>query len=333
MYTDEDLNNAVSKGIFSDTSVQDFRSYVESTNNTHAVDEENFRLISGFNDIFVVIASALLLVSIAWLGIKVNPSLGAIAFAAASWGLAEFFVLRRRMALPAIGLLLAFLGGVFAAPIVFQEYPSEIHFVISGVLTAIAARLHWMRFKVPITVAAGTAAGLACVIAIVVTAYPAAKFYALHFAFVAGLFTFALAMMWDASDRQRVTRHSDVAFWLHLLSAPLIVHPIFSSLGILQGVESLYSSLIVVALYVLLATISIAVDRRAIMVSALIYVIYAFSSLLKTYGLVSYSFAITGICIGATLLLLSAFWHGSREKVLKIVPASLQEHLPALKAY
>jgi len=35
-----------------------------------------FRLISGFNDIFVMIASGLLLVSVAWLGTTIEPWLG-----------------------------------------------------------------------------------------------------------------------------------------------------------------------------------------------------------------------------------------------------------------
>ena len=113
----------------------------------------------------------------------------------------------------------------------------------------------------------------------------------------------------------------------------MIVHPIFTALGILGGIESVASSLIVIALYIVLALISIAVDRRAIMVSALVYVVYAFSSLLDNYGMVSYSFAITGLSIGATLLLLSAFWQSSRKSVLKFVPELVQLKLPELKAY
>ncbi|MFQ3236267.1 MAG: hypothetical protein ACI9C4_001838 [Paraglaciecola sp.] len=335
MYTDQDLSDAVEQGIFSGESVQQFRQYIAKSNNTDPADEENFRLISGFNDIFVLIASGLLLVSIAWLGSTIGSWVGAVAFSIGAWALAEFFVLKRRMALPAIGLLLAFLGGVFAVPILFvsagQYQPTELILVVSGVLTSIAARAHWLRFKVPITVAAGTAAGVACVLAIIVSAVPGAKMWLLPLVFAAGLFTFVLAMVWDGADRSRQTRHSDVAFWLHLVSAPMIVHPIFSSLGILQGVENVSSSLIVLFLYMALALISIAVNRRAIMVSALVYVVYAFSSLLDNYGMVSYSFAVTGVCIGATLLLLSAFWQASRKSVLKLIPNNFQRYLPELK--
>ena len=183
----------------------------------------------------------------------------------------------------------------------------------------------------PITVAVGTAASVVCVLAIIVSVLPAALSILLPLIFIGGLVTFFIAMIWDSADRKRQTRCADVAFWLHLVSAPMIVHPIFAALGILSGVESVGSSLFVIGLYLILAFISIAVDRRAIMVSALVYVVYAFSSLLDNYGMLSYSFAITGLCIGATLLILSAFWHQSRKNVLRLVPEILLLRLPELK--
>jgi hypothetical protein len=334
MYTDEDLSSAVDKGIFTPDSVGQFRDHIAAHKHTSLVDEENFRLITGFNDVFVVIASALLMFSLAWLGARVSPLLGDLLLGASAWGLAEFFVLKRRMALPAIVLLLLFLGAVFAAPLLFNQpaEPSGTAFIISGIVTALAARIHWMRFRVPITIAAATAGVIACVLGLMHSVYPLSETWLLSMAFIAGLGTFALAMYWDAADRTRQTRYSDVAFWLHLLSAPLIVHPIFASLGILQGLESMASAVFVLLLYVTLAILSIAVDRRAIMVSSLIYVLYAFSSLLENYGVLSYSFAITGICIGSSLLLLSAFWHYSREQVLQWLPQTMQMYLPSSKA-
>ena len=52
MYTDEDLTQAVDKGIFSQDSVQQFRKYVSDSRHTPAVDEENFRLLTGFQRCF-----------------------------------------------------------------------------------------------------------------------------------------------------------------------------------------------------------------------------------------------------------------------------------------
>jgi hypothetical protein len=55
MYTEEDLNNAVKQTIFNQSSVDNFRQFIATSKNTNHVDEENFKLIGSFNDIFVVI--------------------------------------------------------------------------------------------------------------------------------------------------------------------------------------------------------------------------------------------------------------------------------------
>lgn len=334
MYSDEDLNEAVSKGIFAPDKVQEFRQYVAQSRSIHQVDEENFRLLSGFNDVFVVIASALLLVSLTWLGFETLPVLGAFVLAAGSWGLAEVFVKRKRMALPAIGLLLSFLAGLFAIPITIIEsadYVNQYQFIGAGLITVAGAWLHWQRFRVPVTIAAAMVAFFLGVFGVLFGYFPEIRYFYQPYLAVAGLITFSFAMYWDSRDPKRETRNSDIAFWLHLLSAPLIVHPIFSTLGIFEGVTGYSTAIIVLALYTVLALISIIVDRRAIMVSALVYVVYAMSGLLENYGFVSYSMALTGIFIGGSLLLLSAFWQQTRQSIVSILPEKTQQYLPALQ--
>src|SRR5690349_22219462 len=115
MYSDEDLDSAVAAGALSAEAAAAFRAHIAAQRQTPAVDEEHFRLVTGFNDIFVVIASALLLISVGWIASTVTGWAGSLATAAAAWALAEFFVRKRRMALPAIVLLIAFCGGVFFA--------------------------------------------------------------------------------------------------------------------------------------------------------------------------------------------------------------------------
>jgi len=330
MYTDEDLDDAVKKGVFSDTSVAQFRAELSSSKNVSSVDEENFRLISGFNDIFVVIACLLLLFSSLWVVRGINESLGFLVFTLLAWGLAEFFVLKKKMALPAIVLLLSFVGGVFFFSYGVSSMWFETSTIFATALSAIAAYFHWRRFNVPITVAAGTAAIIGFLVALVGLIVPNAASWFLLALFICGVFAFLFAMYWDASDRSRVTRRSDVAFWLHLLSAPLIIHPVFSSLGILQGNESVSSMAVVIGLYLLMTFISVAIDRRAFMVSSLAYVLYALSKLLNVYGDVGYSFAATGVLIGAALLLLSALWHSTRAKLVVLLPASIQRYLPEI---
>lgn len=335
MYTDEDLNYAVKKGVFTDTAVNEFRSLLATEKHTSSVDEENFRLIGGFNDIFVVIACMLLLLSSIWVLRPISDTLAMLVFAILSWWLAEFFVLKRKMALPAITLLLSFVGGVFWC--VFSITSSVPYFslqaasLIAAAVATLSAYCHWRRFKVPITVAVGMGALFVFLLSLLLVVFPTAKESLLIILFLCGIAAFSLAMYWDASDTQRMTRRSDVAFWLHLLSAPLIIHPIFSNLGILNGNDSLISMLVVVVLYLLMTSISIAVDRRAFMVSSLMYVMYAVSAIIENYGGIGYSFALTGVLIGGGLLLLSAKWHFIRAQLLSVLPTSIRSYLPKVK--
>ena len=126
---------------------------------------------------------------------------------------------------------------------------------------------------------------------------------------------FLFAMWWDASDRGRLTRRADVAFWLHLLAAPMIVHPIFTLLGLNDGTcddrRRRWSSIL---LYVALGLTALAIDRRALLVSALAYVLFALQQLFRQFGAVELNVALTALVIGSALLLLSAFWHQARGR-------------------
>src|SRR5262245_19193627 len=126
MYSQNDLDEAVAAGAISADSAAALRTFVDSQRASPGVDEENFRLITGFNDIFVSIAAAILLFAVGWIGQSLGQSMGLVIdsdgpspfaplfVAAMAWALALFFTARRRMALPSILLLLAFVGGVFA---------------------------------------------------------------------------------------------------------------------------------------------------------------------------------------------------------------------------
>tara|TARA_R110002167_G_C12702038_1_gene653662 strand:+ start:75 stop:1076 length:1002 start_codon:yes stop_codon:yes gene_type:complete len=332
MYTDEDLYQAVKSGIFEESAVEEFRELISNQANTKSVDEENFRLISGFNDIFVSVSAFILMISAGWISSQATPALGFFVVALLSWVLSVFFVQKRRLALPAILLLISFVvSAVTCLTILFSalKFEKDMAVLVASGIGALAAWVHWRKFHVPITVAAGIASLIACLLALVSQVDSLMEIINL-FICGSGFLTFALAMHWDSKDTLRKTRNSDVAFWLHLLSAPLIVHPIFSSLGILKGESSLTGISVVIFMYVILAAISIAVDRRALMVSSLIYVLYAFRELFNSYGMVSSSLAFSGVFIGSVLLLLSAFWHRSREILLKNIPGKYVKYVPPI---
>ena len=56
MYSEDDLNLEVEKAIFTEAAVNAFRQEVAKAKHSPAVDEENFKVVGGFNDLFVVIA-------------------------------------------------------------------------------------------------------------------------------------------------------------------------------------------------------------------------------------------------------------------------------------
>jgi hypothetical protein len=355
MYSENDIEAAVAAGALSPDAAGALRNYVSAQRSAPAVDEEHFRLITGFNDIFVGIASAILLFSVAWIGQSFGTKIGGdgpspfagLLVAATAWGLAEFFTRKRRMALPSIILLLAFTVGVLATAFsaivlavgeqAFEESERGLSlvFAASAAIAAGATVLHWRRFRVPITIAAGAATVVGLVLALVAFAIgdgvgngDRLQTVMLVSALVLGLAVFLFAMRWDASDPRRETRRSDVAFWLHLLSAPLIVHPIFSLLGLTQGDATIGEAMVVLLVYLLLGLTALAVDRRALLVSALAYVLFALIALFDQFGAVELNIALAAFVIGSGLLLLSAFWHNARRAVVQPLPPALRQRLP-----
>ena len=349
MYSDDDIQSAVVSGALSAEAADSLRAHVAARHAMPLGDEEHFRLITGFNDIFVTIAAVMILVAMAGIGQVFTPRLdgpppfSGLLVAGAAWTMAEFFTRKRRMALPSIVLLLAFVGGVMESLLGFMvltlcsDDPNErlvaLLVCAAALATAGAAWVHWRRFMVPITVAAGAAAIAATAIALILAAVGPANLdperILMPLVFVAGLAVFAVAMRWDMSDRMRQTRRSDVAFWLHLLAAPMIAHPLFHWLGVTQGENIGVASVVgVLAVYVALGIVALAVDRRALLVSALAYVLAALTWLFDRFGAVELNVALTALVIGSALLTLSAFWTPIRRSIVERLPGGWQDRLP-----
>lgn len=376
MYSQEDLNSAVAAGAISADAAQALRAHVAASRDAVPADAEHFRLLTGFNDIFVSIGVVILLMAVGAIGLSISetstpgnafeaafmPLFPAALVAGTAWLLAEFFTRKRRMALPSIILLLAFVFAALVAigalvfipfalifgPAGFEDEAmnawkpndttvailASIMTLITGALTAAAAWMHWRRFMVPITVAAGTAA----LVGMVIAAIQSTRMIVndgdvaggiLPIVFIAGLAVFAFAMWWDMSDTRRETRRSDVAFWLHLLAAPLIAHPIFAMIGVIDGDNiGVGAALGVLAVYVAFGVVALAVDRRALLVSALAYVLFALTFLFREFGAVELSFALTALVIGSALLTLSALWTPIRRAVVDRLPGDMQVRLP-----
>src|SRR4249919_3045606 len=151
MYSESDLDAAVADGAVSAEAIGALRDFVARRRATPAADEEQFRLLTGFNDIFVSIAAILVLVAVHGLGELLSPATGAASVAVVSWGLAEYFTRRRRMALPSILLLVSFAGGAFFTGVLLTAVFAEgiVQFASGAALAMVASAAHWRRFHVP----------------------------------------------------------------------------------------------------------------------------------------------------------------------------------------
>lgn len=292
-------------------------------------DEEHFRLLGGFNDVFITLAIALLLFVPASTGLLILMS-------ALCWGLAEVVTRQRRLALPSVVLAVAFALGIFAQIFSIFDRGSgtdgDRQWALLGVTAAVvtggAAFLYWRRFRVPVTQALIALCGLGAVGFVIFGFVPGVEEMWWPIFGLGGVAVFAYAMWWDLSDRERQTQRADVAFWLHLVAAPLVAHSVFqwaSGQEEVAGVWAVASLL----LYGAFAAIALIVDRRAILVSGLGYALAAVAGLIDD-RLGGWIPAL--LFVGSALLLLGLFWTAARAKMLALVPEEWRRRLPPARA-
>ena len=339
------LQSAVAAGVIdADTSTRllPFLDESQSTDNVGgSADEEQLRLITGFNDIFVTIGLGLFLGALSYLMSGWGVAIAPLSVAVASWLLAEFFTGKKRMALPSIVLLLSFTSSVLATILLFStsDAPSgmggwpegnQLKLSIAALTAAAAAAAHWFRFAVPITVAAGVAALAIVMLSIVTSLFPdLIESYPVLVFLPIGLAVFATAMWFDMSDQARKTRRTDVAFWLHLLAAPIIVHPVI--MGLTASDQSTSSdSATIIAVFLVLCLVALVVDRRALLVSSLGYLAYAAYTIVAGADWSASASAIAALAVGAIVLLLSAAWRPLRKVAVTTMPLAIRQRVPSV---
>ncbi|MFV3127586.1 hypothetical protein [Niveispirillum sp. KHB5.9] len=327
-----------------DQNVDGLRRFVAARRgHVDATEHERFRLLTGFNDVFVAVCCIMILAAAAYLGSRVHEALAGAAMAVVSWGLAEYFTRRLRLSLSSIVLLIGFAGGTLAAGLMGMvdlldlknvRDPADAAGAVAAatLLAGAGSYAHWRRFMVPITVAAGSAIGLSALFALLLLAVPSLRDSITVMVLVGGLAMFAIAMRWDSQDRERNTRRSDVAFWLHLAASPMIIHPVFSWVGVNGAVQVVSPGLALAACigtYLAIALVSLAIDRRAMLISALVYVLYAMGQLFSMAGTArEMNMALAALVIGSGLLLLSARWEAARRLLVPRLPGQVREALP-----
>lgn len=271
------------------------------------------------------------------------------------WGLGELFARRRRLFLPAIAIVCsmtifavvavatlyagALLGRDFGErPMEFESLPPELHsgLLISMAFAFVTPLAFYFRFRLPFSLGlAGSGIALFVIVACMIADLELTMSMLPALYLVLGGLLFLAGVVFDARDPARVTRFSDNGFWLHFAAAPLILNGAFGLIGqVLTGDMSSSGSMIVAAgsgetgaaavqaiatlfVIVVLGLVSLLINRRALIVSALLTAGIAIGALLNAAGLGAGALAAaTLITLGAFVLILGAGWHGVRRALL-----------------
>lgn len=372
--TSDDLDAAVAAGVMPASQADALRSFVAGRANAPVPDgmeDERFRFMRGFNDFFFAVGVVLLgSAMLYYLGAAVTargaehpamPSLIWGAGAAITWLLSELLIRRMRLVLPGILLAGLFLIFVFLTTpaidiLYYLQIPPQAGshsvlanfkgialsaFPLKALVAAIALALFYARFRLPFTlllIAGSLVVGVMATTALFLPADVSGAFSDAVILLICGLAIFAVAMRFDLSDRLRVTRRADCAFWLHLLAAPLIVHSLVSIVflsvmpsGNPQRFEQAAGPIVGVtaAIILVLALVAIIIDRRALLISALTYlgaiVGYAIT---HAVGKDTNVFFATLLVLGILVLTLGVGWRWLRGLVLRILPGAVVNRLP-----
>lgn len=248
------LQQAVEDGVLSQAQAEALISRsVEEANS------EQLPFVRSFGDVFVTLGVTLVILAGHFLAH--GPMLLAVCMAACL-AASEFLVKRKRLVLPGIALLLGLLSYL-------DEWLAFPGGGLGWLIYAAVAAMYYYRYRLPFAVMAVVACLAMAVYQALLSTGVSQQVYL--FATVAlGMAVFALAMWFDRQDTARVTRLSDTAFWLHLVAAPMMTHGVM--LSYITSTQS-FGGLLPVMFYLLFAAVALFVDRRALVVSGVAYMI------------------------------------------------------------
>ena len=340
--------------------------------------DEPMRLVGGGNDLFVTIG-ILLLFAGALFALQSYPGVTVPMTAAIlgvfGWLVAEFVTRQKRMRLSSTVLGLGFIAAVTTLlgryletryglgsvdnPIELAGLrpQAETYAAIFFGGTAVAAIVYFARFRVPVMAAVlalsftgaafffatlyfydGVANGQ--VLLPTIDQVPEVLSKALYVPLICGFVVFGVGLALDLHDRERFTVWSDCAFWLHVISAPLLVHPLFilaTGQDVVFGeIEpGVTASVMLGILIVGFVYVALAIDRRSLLIPTLAYfgslgIYYLVNSAANSTGIPP--FALILLAIGALIIMFGAGWQNIRRLIVaSTLPTSVLKRLPPIR--
>lgn len=353
MLTRNDLDEAVREGIITAAQAENLAALPAKRHEARqamTLRDERFVFMRSFNEFFIALGVVLLGVGLTTAGSGETPFALAMswAFLVIVWALAEYLTAIKRYTLPSIVLAVLFsfavvmLAGRYAqSPSAGMDPPGNWlglpQFLHANDFTALAAMFlaslaFFVRFRLPFSLLLIVGSCIPLILLTIERLIGWPDKGVLNIALlVIGLIVFADALRYDMSDRERLTRRSDCAFWLMLAAAPLIVHPVVSLISSLNLIDLManVATLAAVAVFVLIALI---VDRRAFLVSSLIYVGASIISGIGAIAGEGNALWATLVVIGGAVVLLGVGWQSARAFVMRPLPSSFTSHFPVIRS-
>ncbi|MER8587115.1 hypothetical protein NKH19_18135 [Mesorhizobium sp. M1338] len=322
-------------------------------------DEENLRLVGGGNDLFITVGTVLLNAGIFFVLITMLPGQTfwiACILAVFAWALAEIVTRQHRMKLSSSVLALIFIVAILVALalgvrasfdirmpetiwqlLALRQTASRAGYLFLGGGIA-AAVIYFWRFRVPVL--AGVIAIAFTLLAFLQTAIilydgvttgavappsledvPELLRAALYMPLICGLIVFSTAVAFDIHDRDRRKIWSDCAFWLHVVSAPMLVHPLFimatgQNVAFGHIAPDANATIMLTILILSFVYVALAIDRRSLLVPTLAYfgslgIYYLVNSASHSTGIPP--FALILVVVGALIILFGAGWQRIRR--------------------
>jgi len=318
-------------------------------------DSEMPRFVRGFHDILISIG-VLTGVSGLW---GFGGAYGAIVIILI---LSELLVRRQRLALPAVILTLLLVTAVISVlnQHLMVETPKgglwDFYFDYSA-LTAFlyivpfpfVLGFYYRRYGVPLALAGAVLTGgttiMASILLIMSVIMRQPHFFEHNpkilvlMIFCTAVAIFLRAVRMDFRDPLRLTRRSDVAFWLHLISAPILLNATLALVFMNEisvfwkyGDIDVFQSVIVIVIVASFMKIGLLLDRRAFVTTGLGSFAFALWTLFERSELSATNiyFSVL-IVIGALVLALGVGWPHIRRFMFRFIPVFISQKLPPLR--
>jgi len=285
--------------------------------------EQPIKFVRSFGDMFITLGIVLLVVAI---NLANLPGYYYLIPAAGFVGLAEWLVRVRRLALPGIAILISIIFFVSKA----IPFGNENAMILGFSALSLTSLLFYIRYKMPFSLlpfSLGLVALPVAMIGLSVFETPA-LFVSL------GLLIFVAALWFDSQDTKRLTHLSDNAFWLYLLASPLIVHGVMISLFMSNEtwIHSMNIEILMIIFFVVFFLLSLLIDRRVMLISTQLYMIYALTQLLQnndnnTQDTMIYIL----VGLGLFVIYFGTYWYKSRRLVFGFLSGSVvSRYIPDL---